>query len=444
MEEETIDILKGLLSGRVDSYEIFLSSSQGLVVEAKDGRIDTFKVWSNSGVGLRVIRKNRMGHGFSSVLTSSALEGLVEGVIKGAEGVSEDLSLGFPSVKIQEKLPEGLFDPEVRTTPEERKIEIALQIEAHARGLDKRITRIRKAGYTEKVLTTRLVNSNGVDGVYRASFCTGSVLAVGEEDGDSQMGFEMEQSHSIKDIDPERIGTGAARRALGMLGARRISTVRCPAVLENMVVCDLLGTISRSFLGDNILKGKSMLAGKRGKRVVSSAINLWDDGLLPGGWATSVFDGEGVPRRRTPLVREGVVEGYLYDTYWGRRSGEDSTGNAIRSGYRTFPAVGISNFYIEKGEKDLEGLVEDMGKGLIITEFLGAHTINPVTGEFSLGASGYWVEGGRRVFPVRGVAVSGNLLDLFSGVESVGCDLRFVGPVGAPSLLLGSMEVSGV
>lgn len=440
-----IETLRKFLKGKADSFEIFFSHEEGLGVEAKDAQIDSIKVRSCTGVGLRTILNKKSGFGFSSVLTEEALEGLVRSSLSGSLEASADEYLAFPSpaakTPSEERL--GIFDAAFKEVTEEEKLKTALGIEKSAMGYDRRIKRVRKASYSETLHTSRIVNSNGVDLAHRATFYSASVTAVAEENGESQMGWEIGMGHERASIDPEAIGAGAGKNACGRLGARNIKTVKCPAVIENMVACELLEALAGSFLGDNVRKGKSMLTGKVGKDVASSLLNVWDDGVLPGGWATSSFDGEGTLKEKTPLLRKGVLTGYLYDTYWAARAGGRSTGSASRSNFKGLPGVGISNLYIEKGETPLEGLLMEIGKGLFVTELLGVHTINTVNGDFSLGAAGFWVEGGRPAYPVRGMAISGNLLELFLKVGRLGADIRFIGSIGAPSLLINEIEASG-
>jgi len=172
-------------------------------------------------------------------------------------------------------------------------------------------------------------------------------------------------------------------------------------------------------------------------------LNITDDGLYPGGMATEPFDAEGVERKRTPLIVEGRLVTYLYDLYCANREGLNSTGNSSRPSLKVPPRVGISNLFIEKGTVSFEELLASLGTGLLITELLGVHTADPISGDFSVGAAGHWVEKGERSFPVKEIAFSGNLIQLFQKVEEVGSDLRFFGPVGSPSLLLKEMTISG-
>ncbi len=440
----TFEALEKLLDGRVENYEIFFSGESGIGVEVRGGSVDALKVRKSAGVGLRIISKGRPGFGFSSVLSSDALKDMVDKTIKASSVASEDNYLAFPGAapaSVSESL--QVFDDSFGEAAEEEKIGRAMKIEESAKAFDNRVKSVRKASYQESVISTRIVNSSGMDIRHSATFFSGSVTAVAGDDNESQMGWDMDTSHKRSSIDPDRIGKGAARNAVRMLGAKKIGSMKCPAIIENTVACELLEALASSFLGDNVEKGKSMLIGKAGKKIASAALNIWDNGVLPGGWAASLFDGEGYPRKKTPLVIEGVFDGYLYDTYWAARAGAKSTGNASRGSFKGVPGIGISNLYIEKGGKTFTDLLKEVGEGLFITEVMGAHTINTISGDFSLGAAGFRVEGGEAAYPVRGMAISGNLLRLFERVGSCGEDIRFIGSIGAPSLFVHEIEASG-
>ncbi|MFQ5735889.1 MAG: TldD/PmbA family protein [Thermodesulfobacteriota bacterium] len=440
----SIDAIKRLLKGRADAWEIFYSFDTGVGVEAKDGQVDALKARTGSGVGLRTLRGGRQGFGFSSVLSEGAFKELVDNTLAGSLEAARDEFLSFPSPAPAP--PAGalrVFDDRWDEGTEQARLATAIEIERVARAYDSRINRVRKASYQESLRYSRVVNSNGVDASHTATYYSGSVTAVAEQDGESQMGWDMEMGHTRDRVDPDQIGTRAGQTAVRLLGARKIKTVKCPAVFENLISCEMLEALATSMLGDNVRKGKSMLIDKVGKKVVSGVLNVWDDGLLPGGWSSSAFDGEGVPRSRTPLLSAGVLRGYLYDSYWAKRAGAASTGNASRSSFKGLPSVGISNLYIENGTKTLDELFSEMGDGLFITELLGVHTINSVTGDYSLGAAGFRVEGGKVAYPVRGMAVAGNLLDTLMKVGGCADDLRFVGSIGAPSLLINEIEASG-
>jgi PmbA protein len=447
--DRIIEVVGGLLKDKVDSFELYMSSSQGLVIEAKDGEVDALRVSSDSGVGLRTLSDGggpggRPGFAYSNIMTDDALSEMVSLAIGGSSGASEDAALGF-AVPCKDVACVDLdsIDPDFDSSTEQEKIEKAIIIEQSARDFDSLVARVRKASYSESRSRSRTYNSMGVDTTHEGTFCSGSVMAVAERDGDSQVGWEMELSHKRLGVDSVVIGRAAAERAIGMLGAKIPGTIKAPAVLENTVVMDLMGQLVSSFTADNVHKGKSMLMDKLGKKVVADCINIWDDGLIRGGWASSAYDCEGVPSQKTALITGGVCNAYLYDTYWANRTGGKSTGNAGRGGFKGAPGIGTTNLYMEKGDISLDGLFAEMGKGFFITELMGVHTIDPVSGEFSVGASGLWIDGGVVAYPVRGMAISGNLLDLFLQVELIGSDMRFLGSVGAPSILISEIHASG-
>ena len=442
--DETVGRLGKLLKGKVDSYEIYFSVNKGFSAEAKDGAIDALKVRSSAGVGLRTIKGRRSGFGFSSVLSVEALRDMAENAVAGSRAVAEDEYLKFPAPgKGLSENGLDLIDESFGKVAEEEMIKTAIEIEAAARSHDERVKRVRKASFSESLAADRVVNSNGVDITHAATYYSGSVTAVAEENGVSEMGWEMGMGHHRGAVRSSEIGRKAAMNAVSRLGARAMKTIKCGAVIENIVACELLEALASSFLGDNVIKGKSMLIGKKGQKIASGVLNIWDDGIMTGGWATSAFDAEGTASRKTALVLEGLCQGYLYDTYWAGRAGTSSTGNASRGGFKSTPGIGITNLYIEKGAKGFDEVIRELGDGLFITELLGVHTINTVSGDFSLGAAGFRVEGGKIAYPVRGMAIAGNLLGLFSNVAECATDLRFIGSIGAPSLLIHEIEASG-
>jgi len=216
------------------------------------------------------------------------------------------------------------------------------------------------------------------------------------------------------------------------------------------VAAEFLSLVAHSFLTDQVQKGKSPLKGKRGERFFSPILTIVDDGLYAEGISTAPVDGEGVPSQRTPLVGQGVVTGYLYDRYWANRenqssagSGVGSTGNSRRHGIKSPPGVGTSNFFIEPGQLDPPKLMESLSRGMVVEEVMGLHTVDPISGDFSLGCTGKWVERGERVHPVKSIAIAGNLFELFRKVIGVGRDLRFFGGVGSPTLLVEKLLISG-
>ena len=438
------DTVEQLLKGRqLDSYEIMVSESRDLSIEAKGGKLDAFKCAEPFGVAVRVRCGEGLGFSFSTTLDPAALARMVDGAIVASRMQTPDpcnvLPLSFDSYP---ELPD-LFDDSLSGVPEELKIGRALELERLVLSRDPRLKRVRKCSYGESVYGVCIRNSHGLNAGYRGSYVSMSLSVVAQEGDDAQMGWDFGFSHSFAGIDPDRIADGASRKATSLLGARSMPTMRCQAVFDNHVATELLEVVAASFLAENVQKGKSLFGGREGERVFSELVTVRDNGLLPGGMGSSPCDGEGVPQQDTLLVAGGVLQSFLYDSYWGKRMGVASTGNSVRKGVKTAPRMGVHNLFIEPGQNSPEALLSGVGKGVLITDVMGIHTANPITGDLSVGASGFYVEGGAIQYPVKGIAIAGNLLELFRGVDMVGDDLRFFGSVGSPALRIGELDVSG-
>lgn len=443
MEREIIESLAGILKNKADEWEIFYSSQDGISIEAKDGAVESMKASCSKGIGIRTLKDKKLGFSFSSDLSSNSLVQMIDNAVNAGTAVTSDDFYSFPASKNIEPKDLGLYDQSIKDTTEKEKINMALLLEDAARAFDKRITKVRNAVYNESTYTASIINSKGINLTDTKTFFSASIMSIAEQNNDAQMGWEMGTSHFAKGFDVKKIGRDAAKRAVEMLGAKEIKSIKCPVVLENTVSIEFLETIAPSFLADNLNKGKSMLKDKKGKKIFSDCITIIDNGLLQGGWGTSLFDSEGAPKQKTPLVKNGVIENYLYDTYWANREGVKSTGNSSRSNFKSVSSVSISNLYIENGTASLDDMMKEINKGILITGLLGVHTVNTISGDFSLGATGFYIENGRVSYPIRGIAIAGNLMDLFSKVSKIGNDIRFYGNVGAPSLLLNEMDVSG-
>jgi len=378
------------------------------------------------------------------------LEQVIEDAVTSSEATSPDPCIDF-APPLQDPIPQlPVYDETLEKVSEKEKIEKAKLIERAAQSVDPlRIKKVRKASYEEVVSQTTLINSNGLSLSYASTLVSVSVTAVAEGSGESEMGWDFDYSHFIHDLDVEKVGRAAGKKALERLGGRRISSGVYPVILRNQVASEFLSLLAHSFLAEQVQKGKSPLKGRRGEKFFAPCLSLIDDGLYPQGVSTSPFDGEGMPSKRTLLVNQGEVSGYLYDRYWANRenisSGSPvvSTGNSRRLGIKFPPVLGISNLFFEPGRVTFPLLVKDLRQGIVVEEVMGIHTVDPISGDFSLGCSGDWVERGEKVHPAKSIAIAGNLFDLFRRVVKVGEDLRFFGGVGSPSLLVEELQVSG-
>lgn len=244
-------------------------------------------------------------------------------------------------------------------------------------------------------------------------------------------------------LSPKLAGEMAAKRAVQMLGADKIDSGKMDLILEPMIAAELVGLISSCFSGEAVRKKKSFLGGKLETSVASHLLTIVDDGTLDYQLGSAAFDGEGVPTQRTVLVENGVLKQYLYDTVSAKKGGAESTGNAVRGGYKGTPHIGTTNYYVEAGTVTPEQLIGEISYGVYITNIMGAHTANVVSGDFSLGASGILIEQGKLTRPVRGITIAGNFQQLLQQINGIGNDLTFFGGQGAPTIRIADIAVSG-
>lgn len=429
---------------RVDGYEIYFSRSISTNVEVRDGELESFKRAQSMGLALRIIKDHKLGFSYCSNLDASTIERMVEDALDGAANLSSDPLWGFP-VQLGDLMSiPGIYDEHIRRISAQEKIERAKSLESMALTFDpKRVKRVGKAMYEDAERSVFIVNSEGLEAGFTSSIFMGSVMAIAEKGSESEMGWDFDFHHCFEGLDVAQIGREAARKAGEKLGGRPLKSAFYPALIKNQVACELLSILAPSFTVENVRKGKSLFSGGAGARAFSPRVTVYDDGLHPQGMGASPFDGEGIESQKTPLVISGRIADFLYDFYWGSKEGRRSTGNCVREGVKAPPSLGISNLYIERGDGDFNDLLGGLRKGIVIEEVMGVHTANPISGHFSLGAAGCWVEKGRPVHAVKGIAISGNVLDLFKHIEEVGADFRFTGKLGSPSLKVSKLAISG-
>ena len=425
-----------------DQSEAFLIKSKDLTIDVRDGQVETLKLAEDRGLGVRVFRQNRIGFAYTSNLENSALEQIIGQALANSDKTSPDQfnympKPGGPYASLD------LFDPAIEKVAVEDKIDLAKTIESTARTFDKRVTITERSSYFDAEYEVTLANSLGIAASYRGTYCGCYADLVAEENGDTQTGFAIKMTLNYKDLDPTKVGYEAAEKAVRKLGAKTVNTQKAVIIFDPYIATGFLDVVAPALSAEAVQKGKSLFGGRVGQKVASDKITIVDYGAMPGGIASSPFDGEGVPTSKTVLVQNGELKGFLHNTYTAAKDGVMSTGNGTRGSFKSTPEVGTTNFYIEPGLTNPDDLIKDITTGLYITDVMGMHTANPISGDFSVGAAGIWIENGRFTKPVRGVAIAGNILDLLNEVEGVGSDLTFFGGKGAPTLRISRMSISG-
>jgi PmbA protein len=422
--------------------EVYINLAKELEIEVNNQQVETMKVAEDRGVCIRIIRDGRMGFAYSSDTGQDRLAEMVRQAVANGGKTTADEYNQIPDT--QGSLPQlELNDAAINTTSVEEKIALAMEIEKAARSYDSRVKNTRTSSYQDARYEVYLANSAGFAASYTGSYCGGYAYLVAEENGDTQTGFGVKYSLKYSDLDPVKIGSDAAKKAVQMLGAKTVNTQKAAVVLDPYIATNFLGLIAPAITGEAVLKGKSLFADKRGSEIAASIISIVDHGSKADGIMSAPFDGEGVATSKSVLVQDGVLQGFLHNTYTGLKMGEKSTGNGVRGSFKSTPEVGTTNFYIAPGAIPKEKLIGEIDNGFYITEVMGMHTANPISGDFSLGAAGLWIEKGKLTKPVRGVAIAGNILELLKAIDCVGDDLTFFVGKGAPTLRIARMSISG-
>src|SRR5579884_3536887 len=395
------------------------------------GKIEKLKEAASKGLGLRVFIGTRSASAFSSDFSPSSLDMLVTRTLEMARETSEDPANGLPEPELLGRY-EGdlqLYCPDVLALPTEERIAWARRAEEAAMGADPRIRNSEGAWYESNVGTKVYASSMGFAGSYRASYCSVAVVPIAQDE--SKNGMERDYwysvARSVAALEPaEAAGRKAAERALRRLGARKIPTRHVPVVFDAETASSLVSHIFAAVRGDAIYRKSSFLTGKLGQKVAGENVTVIDEGL---------------PSSTTTVIKNGVLENYLLNTYAARKLGLKTTGNASRA-LAGAPAVGPKNFYLAPGPHSPEEIIRSVKDGFYVTELIG-FGVNVVTGDYSRGAAGMWIENGQLTFPVHEVTIAGTLQDILNHVEMIGNDLEFRRAVTSPTLLIGGLTVAG-
>ena len=424
--------------------DVMVADGETFSVQVRLSAVDRLTKAREKRLGLRVFFGKRSASASTSDFSKESLDRLVSDTCALAKAVVEDEQSGLPDGNLVAKdQPDlDLYDPTSLET--EAQIELARRAEAAALGADPRITNSEGAEFDSSSGRVLLGNSHGFLGEYRSSTFSISVspIATAPESGSMQQDSWYTVRHRFAGLDsPESVGQEAARRAVRRLGARKLSTRRAPVVFDQEMAASLLGNLCQAASGYALYKGASFLIGHLGKRLAPEFVTIYDDGRLPGGLGSRPFDGEGLPTRKTTVVERGMLTSYLLDTYSGRKLGLASTGNAAR-GIGESPSVGPTNFYLVSGTTAPAEILRSVGEGLYVTELIG-FGVNMVTGDYSRGAAGFWIENGELAYPVEEITIAGNLKQMFADIEVVGSDLEFRGRIASPTIKIREMMIAG-
>jgi PmbA protein len=435
------ELVRKCLKKGADAAEVYIENGRNLSLEVRKGEVETVEEAASYGAGLRVFIKGKMAFSSSNDLGEKALDDAIGRAIEFAKITTADPNNGLPDDKGITEIA-GLFDPQIAVITMEQKIELAKNVEQLAMK-DPRITKSDGARYGESEGEVVIANSTGLSKGYRSSACSLGVSVVAEKGEQKSSGGEYCGARSFKDLKPaEEVAAKAARDAYEMLDPRPVKTQRAAVIFHADAAYALLGGILGAVNGERVLQGASFLGERLNQRIGSDLITIIDDGTREKGVASEPFDGEGVSTQKRLIVEKGVLKGFMYNTIIARRAGVRTTGNASRGGFTELPGIGPHQFYLAAGPVKPEDIIKATKVGLLVKEVTG-YGINPVNGNFSGGASGFWIEEGKIAFPVKGLTIAGTADEMLNGIDLLADDLDLGRRMAAPTFRIKLLQIGG-
>jgi PmbA protein len=428
-----------------DEAEAYVYEGQATNIGIELGQISKTNRIIDRGVGIRVAYNKAIGFAYTNIIDDSvAIEGAATRALSAAKASRPDSDWkGLPRQKPYGATV-GTFDQQiVDLSPEDLVKVTALMLDA-AGAVDKRVFPI-EGGVGSGYVANAIANSNGVVGYDRGTIVECSLAALAQENGQTTpVCFEFNAARNYN-LDPTWVGKEAAKLALKAMKPKPVETKTTRVIFTQFALQDLFAyTLMGAVKADSVQRGQSPFKGKLGEQVASENLTIYDDGLYPSGLRTSVFDGEGVPHQKTPVIEKGVLRNFLYDTYSARKDDAESTGNAARAGYLGTPSIDTSNFHVIPQSKTADQMISEVGDGLIVYYLQGAHSSNPVSGEFSVVATPCWkIKDGEIQHSCGGVMVAGNIFELLKNISVIGGNERQMGSIIAPWIIADNVRIIG-
>jgi PmbA protein len=432
-----------------DQAEVFIKSGEQTTVKVFRNEVELFTKAGSCGAGIRVFKDGKLGYAYSTMLERQALDNLVDAALENSGFSQADRYMGLPETVLSEKdtRATSLLAPGFDRISSAEKIDFATTMEKTALEADKAVILCEDTLYTDGKEHVLLLNSNGFSGEYVNGACFAYTSVLAGKNDDVMSGFAIRSGRAMTELDPLEIGAEAAQQAVMLLGAESVKPQRTTVVFDPVVFVEIMMSMSPAFSAEAVQKGRSFLAGHRGKQVAAGHVSIIDDGRMPGGLGTTPFDDEGVKTQQTTLIERGVLSGLLYNSYSARKDKARSTGNASRVSYKTPPGTSPTNLFIEPGATSKEDVIRDVSEGVYVISVQGLHAgVNAVTGQFSVGAGGMLIKDGLLDRPVREITIASTLPDLLKNITVIGDDLTFLSMginIGSPTVAIEGIMVGG-
>lgn len=445
--EKLIEKLFLIGKDKFDDMEIYVESSKAISIGVFNGEVDKYSIAESGGLSLRGVSNNKMGYSYTEKLDETSVDMLINEAYENASFIEsaedEEIFAGADKYKVVNS-----YSDKLSLSSMEQKINLTKELEQVALSVDKRVTAVQECGYQEFEETSTLVNTKGIDLSHKINGGAIYIQVIVKEGEDTKTAMAFRTFTDLEEVDIKDIAIEAVEEAISLLGASPIKTGEYPIIIKNTVFADILTVCSSIFSAENVDKGLSLLKDKIGDNVASEILTIVDDPFLEGGFASRGFDGEGMKTSKKNIIHNGILTTYLHSLKTAKKFNVTPTGNSTRGSYKSPLSIAPSNLYVEPGEHSLEEMISTIDSGIYIIDVAGLHSgLNPVSGDFSLSASGYEIKEGKILRPINQITIAGNFYEVLKNIESIGDDLIFGLPegsfFGSPSIKIRSISVAG-
>lgn len=435
-------VVKLCRSRGASEAEVYIENGEEFSVNVRNGSIESLKESTFKGLGLRLFLENKTGFSYTTDFSAPVIESIIQTALHLAKLSDSDEHNVLPEI-VPSVYPDlDLFDPHLQKISTEEKIAAAQSLEIKVFEKDPRIIHTEGAGFSSASSTIHFFNSKGGSGSYSSTVSGMFVSPVAETRGTRTNDSWYSYSRFFDELDsPDQVAATAVERVVRLLSARKIQTTKADVIFEPSCGVTFLSSFFSLINGDHVNRGLSLLKDNLGEKIAPDFVTIVDDGKLRRKLGSRPFDGEGTVTSRQVVVEKGVLKSFLYDTKAALTAGVVSTGNAHRS-YDSEITIGANNFFMEKGDYSPHKIIADTARGLLVTQLMG-FGFDPVSGMFSYGAAGLWIENGVLTYPVHEVVIASNIKDMLMNIQAVGNDLVFRGSIACPTLKISGLTIGG-
>ena len=424
--------------------EVYHSDGESISISVYNGEVEKYNLSKSFGLSFRGKVNNKMGYSYTEILDEAAIDMLINSAKNSANlSESDDETFIYEGDEKYSKV--KTYSEELENIDPAKMIDKALELEEETKKYSDQVVNLKGCKISYASSNYSIYNTKGLALTNKDNLLTSYVVpVVGDESGKNDgVGYVI--ASSLDEVNPQQIAKEGVEEALAKMGARSIDSGNYNIIMYNEAMVQILETFASTFSGDAAQKGLSLLKGKEGEMIASDVVTIIDDPLMDGGLSSAPFDDEGVATFSKELVSNGKLNTLLHNLKTAHKQGVKTTGNGFKASYASSVGVSESNLYLQKGEKSFEDLMKEINEGVIITDLAGLHSgANVVSGDFSLAAKGFYVQDGKKSFPVEQITVAGNYFDLLKNIKSVGNDLKFpMSNVGSPSVIVDGLSIAG-